>query len=121
MKIKVHYILFFALTAMTVLSCKKDTYAPPALTLTGKLVYKGEALQLQYNQIGYELYQYGFGLVGAHARLKCADCHRQPAAEVKLSSECISCHQKDDVHDGQFGRRCERCHTTVTFQGGRAR
>lgn len=65
MKIKIHHILFFALTAMTVLSCKKDTYAPPSLTLAGKLVYKGEPLQLQYNQIGYELYQYGFGLVGA--------------------------------------------------------
>lgn len=63
MKIKLHYIL--VLIAMTVLSCKKDTYKAPSLLLTGKLVYKGEPLQLQYNQIGYELYQYGFGLVGS--------------------------------------------------------
>ncbi len=65
--------------------------------------------------------QTGFGLTGAHAKIKCADCHRRPAAEVKLSQDCVSCHQKDDVHAGQFGRQCQRCHSTVTFQGGRAR
>jgi hypothetical protein len=40
---------------------------------------------------------------------------------VKLSKDCVSCHQKDDIHAGQFGRQCQRCHTTVTFRGGRAR
>lgn len=63
----------------------------------------------------------GFGLTGAHAKINCADCHRKPAGEVKLSADCISCHQKDDIHSGQFGRQCGRCHGTVTFQGGRAR
>jgi len=67
------------------------------------------------------LKQTGFGLTGAHAKIKCADCHRKPAAEVKLSQDCVSCHQKDDIHAGQFGRQCQRCHGTVTFQGGRAR
>lgn len=93
-------------------------------------VHKGglsEKCDSCHNPNGWALWEYdhfkqtGFGLVGAHGKLKCADCHRQPAAEVKLSPECISCHQKDDVHDGQFGRRCERCHSTVTFQGGRAK
>ena len=87
----------------------------------------GEKCDSCHNPNGWALWQYdhfkqtGFGLFGAHAKLKCADCHRQPAAEVKLSPECISCHRKDDVHNGQFGRRCERCHTTESFQGGRAR
>ena len=67
------------------------------------------------------LKQTGFALSGAHGKLKCVDCHRKPAGEVKLSPDCISCHQKDDIHAGQFGRQCQRCHTTVTFQGGRAR
>ena len=67
------------------------------------------------------LKQTGFGLTGAHAKIKCADCHRKPAAEVKLSQDCVACHQKDDIHAGQFGRQCQRCHGTVTFQGGRAR
>lgn len=65
--------------------------------------------------------QTGFALTGAHAKEQCADCHRRPASEVKLSRECVACHQRDDVHAGQFGRQCDRCHTTVTFAGGRAR
>jgi hypothetical protein len=65
--------------------------------------------------------QTGFALTGAHAKNKCADCHRKPSGEVKLVRECVSCHLQDDIHTGQFGRQCDRCHTTVTFQGGRAR
>jgi hypothetical protein len=65
MKIKIHYIAVIAFTAITINACKKDNYNPPSLTLSGKLAYKGEALQLQYNQFGYELYQYGFGRAGA--------------------------------------------------------
>ena len=67
------------------------------------------------------LKQTGFALTGAHGRISCADCHRRPAGEVKLAKECVACHQQDDIHAGQFGRQCERCHTTVTFRGGRAR
>jgi hypothetical protein len=65
--------------------------------------------------------QTGFALTGAHAMALCADCHRKPAGEVKLVRDCVACHQQDDIHNGQFGRQCERCHTTVTFTGGRAR
>lgn len=63
--------------------------------------------------------QTGFSLTGEHARLKCADCHRQPAADVKLPSDCGSCHRKDDIHLGQFGAQCQRCHTTLSFKGAR--
>jgi len=61
----------------------------------------------------------GFALSGAHAKLVCADCHRQPADKVKLSPDCVSCHSQDDVHLGQYGRQCQRCHSTVTFKGAR--
>jgi PHP family Zn ribbon phosphoesterase len=27
-----------------------------------------------------------------------------------VGTACIACHTGDDVHDGQFGRRCEQCH-----------
>lgn len=33
--------------------------------LTGKFHYKGEAIQVQYDQVPFELYQYGFGKVGS--------------------------------------------------------
>ena len=61
-----------------------------------------------------------FPLAGAHATLRCADCHVKRAGEVKLSTDCGSCHASDDVHDGQFGRHCDRCHDTITFRNGRA-
>ena len=61
-----------------------------------------------------------FPLTGAHALLRCADCHVKPATVVKLSRDCLSCHGRDDVHAGQFGRHCERCHGTVSFADARA-
>ena len=55
-----------------------------------------------------------FALSGAHQRLQCLSCHRVDAGK-QLSGECSSCHSKDDVHDGGFGRQCARCHTTSSF------
>ncbi len=61
----------------------------------------------------------GFALVGAHTRATCEGCHKQPPETVKLSGDCASCHVQDDVHLGQFGRQCQRCHGSVTFKGAR--
>ena len=55
-----------------------------------------------------------FALTGAHPRLQCASCHTAQAGK-QLSGECSSCHSKDDVHDGGFGRQCARCHSTSSF------
>ena len=76
---------------------------------------------------GWRLWQFdhakvtGFALVGAHERATCEGCHRQPPDVVKLSGDCMSCHAQDDVHLGQFGRQCQRCHGSVTFKGARMR
>jgi hypothetical protein len=61
----------------------------------------------------------GFALLGAHGKLACEACHLRPPDEVKPKSDCLSCHAKDDVHLGQYGRQCDRCHTTFTFKGAR--
>ncbi|MGH8262537.1 MAG: cytochrome c3 family protein [Steroidobacteraceae bacterium] len=61
----------------------------------------------------------GFKLDGAHAKLACEGCHRKPPDEVKLSQTCVSCHLKDDVHLGQYGQQCQRCHSTISFKGAR--
>jgi hypothetical protein len=63
--------------------------------------------------------QAGFALGGAHGRLRCVDCHRQPAGVVKLPQDCASCHRNDDVHLGQYGTQCQRCHSTLSFKGAR--
>jgi len=60
-----------------------------------------------------------FPLLGAHAKLQCADCHRQPPGTVKMSQQCGACHQKDDRHLGQYGVHCERCHSTDSWKGAR--
>jgi hypothetical protein len=61
----------------------------------------------------------GFSLHGAHATLACEACHRRPPGELKLKEDCLSCHERDDVHLGQYGRQCDRCHSTVTWRGAR--
>jgi hypothetical protein len=58
-----------------------------------------------------------FPLIGAHRDIGCHDCHRDPRpASLKLLSACIDCHVADDVHEGEFGRRCERCHSSKSFK-----
>jgi hypothetical protein len=60
-----------------------------------------------------------FPLTGRHAQLTCGDCHRRPGGEMKLPTDCASCHRDNDVHLGQFGVQCQRCHTTLSFKGAR--
>ena len=64
MKIKFQYIWLPALV-ISLAACKKDNYSAPSSTLNGKIQYQGEAIQVEYNKVSFELYQYGFGRVGA--------------------------------------------------------
>jgi hypothetical protein len=79
----------------------------------------------QPNREAMDHRQTGFPLTGKHAGLRCEECHNAkeilPTARagilvkdlnhtyLGLASACISCHQ--DVHRGQLGTDCERCHT----------
>jgi hypothetical protein len=63
--------------------------------------------------------QTDFALTGRHSQLTCGECHRRPAGQVKLPTDCASCHRDNDIHLGQFGAQCQRCHTTLTFKGAR--
>lgn len=53
-----------------------------------------------------------FPLAGKHAAAPCQACHVKPASEVKLASQCGSCHAKDDAHKGKLGPDCQRCHSS---------
>ena len=65
--------------------------------------------------------QTSYKLDGAHERLACDACHIKPMPKkVTQSSACISCHDADDVHNGGFGKLCERCHVTSSFKKIRA-
>lgn len=66
MKIKFQYIVLISLALCTVAaSCKKDNYVAPSSILKGRLIYKGDSIGVERDQVPYELYQYGFGKVGA--------------------------------------------------------
>jgi hypothetical protein len=60
-----------------------------------------------------------FPLLGAHAKLKCADCHRVAPGTSKTPSDCGACHHKDDRHLGEYGEKCDRCHTVYSWKGAR--
>lgn len=45
-------------------ACKKDNYEEPTSMLSGRIVYNGEPIQVQYNDVPFQLFQYGFGKVG---------------------------------------------------------
>ena len=84
----------------------------------------GKDCESCHSPSGWDLWEFDhatteFALAGAHARATCDGCHRQPAEVVKLSGECASCHTRDDVHLGQYGRQCQRCHGSESFRGAR--
>ncbi len=61
MKIRYKAILpLLALSALLV-SCEKDNYAEPKTQLTGNVVYKGEPIGVEYDQVRLQLWQPGFG------------------------------------------------------------
>lgn len=57
-----------------------------------------------------------FLLDGAHVRIACVSCHKVAAAAdgkiPQLVSTCVACHRSDDIHNGEYGPQCERCHDT---------
>jgi hypothetical protein len=58
-----------------------------------------------------------YRLDGKHKGLHCHACHRLPMdSRVQAPTACAGCHVDDDVHDGNFGRACERCHVTDSFK-----
>jgi hypothetical protein len=50
-----------------------------------------------------------FPLRGAHGALRCESCHTGPL-DADLPTSCGGCHAEQDVHRGQQGTACERCH-----------
>lgn len=63
MNFKHHYIALLIIAAVAG-ACRKDNFDPPAADITGRIVYKGEAINVEYDQVSYQLYQFGFGKVG---------------------------------------------------------
>jgi hypothetical protein len=63
-----------------------------------------------------------FKLDGAHRKIDCYACHKQPIkGRALLPMACVSCHENDDAHGGNFGRQCDRCHQTRDWENVKSR
>lgn len=60
MKLKFHPIIYLALIVVLA-SCKKDNYEEPGSAFEGRIVYNGEPINVEYEQVFFELWQPGFG------------------------------------------------------------
>jgi hypothetical protein len=59
-----------------------------------------------------------FALTGKHATVQCARCHsgeQTIAAMQATAQDCVTCHAKDDVHQGDLGQNCGACHTPADW------
>jgi len=57
-----------------------------------------------------------YPLRGKHVTAKCASCHTGILYQEKLTTACYACHQKDDKHKGQEGKKCESCHNERSWK-----
>ncbi len=55
-----------------------------------------------------------YPLLFKHKQAKCTGCHAGDKYK-NTTRLCNSCHQKDDVHKGIFGTKCETCHTEINW------
>ncbi len=56
-----------------------------------------------------------FPLQGQHQKLECSRCHAGQQYTFDDTS-CVSCHRVKDIHLGNYGQACDRCHTTKDWQ-----
>ncbi|MEK7272284.1 MAG: hypothetical protein AAB047_00505, partial [Nitrospirota bacterium] len=56
-----------------------------------------------------------FPLLGKHEKVDCKGCH--PDRKYRPTPlTCHACHKKDDVHKGDYGEKCQACHTDRTWK-----
>jgi hypothetical protein len=82
----------------------------------GKLGPRCEACHdtSDWKRILFDHDQSDFPLIGKHAKVACADCHRTPDFRATPIA-CISCHQ-DKQHQGRLGIECGVCHNAVDWK-----
>ncbi len=51
-----------------------------------------------------------FLLKGLHKTTTCKACHEPDEKYSAAPHDCYSCHKKDDIHDGEQGKKCGDCH-----------
>jgi hypothetical protein len=67
-------------------------------------------IQKEWKKSIYDHAKTKFPLKDKHIEVACDKCHPGIIAEEKQRLTCAACHLEDDVHKGQIGKKCERCH-----------
>jgi len=82
----------------------------------------GENCHACHNPNGWKIWRFDhdrqteFKLTGKHKKVYCEACHTKSVKFIESTPRtCIACHAGDDIHDRQFGKRCDRCHSTKSF------
>jgi hypothetical protein len=57
-----------------------------------------------------------YALKGKHRSVRCDSCHTGNLYRDKLASDCLSCHRKDDKHQGSLGVECAACHVETGWK-----
>lgn len=57
--------------------------------------------------------RFGFPLEEAHTNVPCLLCHLTLQFDTAVGTTCAGCHE--DVHLGELGGDCDRCHSTRNF------
>ena len=86
----------------------------------------GERCESCHNTRAWPVWDYdhdkraNYKLDGAHRKVACETCHQREAPKGRdaapVGNTCVACHRRDDVHDGQFGVRCEQCHAVSDWK-----
>jgi hypothetical protein len=56
-----------------------------------------------------------FALMGTHKGLACDACHSPAKQPEDMSKLCATCHSHQDIHNGNFGKNCGKCHSQDKF------
>lgn len=64
-----------------------------------------------WKETGFDHDKTDFPLKGAHEETSCNACHINKKYK-DTPKKCISCHQIEDIHNGDFGEKCDTCHNS---------
>ena len=59
--------------------------------------------------------QTDYPLQGQHENLACDSCHLPDTVPADAPTQCSTCHERQDIHRGEFGLQCDQCHNTNDF------
>jgi Cytochrome c3 len=106
-------LLGLALLAVAPLAAQQRTRSPHGdLKLECKTCHAANGWTPVRISTAFDHSKFGFKLQGAHGTATCRACHK--ALDFKgVKSDCVGCHA--DVHQGELGTTCDRCHTARSF------